>query len=122
MTYWPLCQAMISENSQGLRGLKLHASIDSSRASKLNRLMRLAPPAATYLPNVSITSRAQSAGKKPSAPFLYSLGVFLGRITQVQAFMPFWILPVLACLGSLPPWPTPRALKRNFSPNRRLLG
>src|SRR2546427_13264178 len=28
------CQAVISENSQGFRGLKLHASIDSSRASK----------------------------------------------------------------------------------------
>jgi hypothetical protein len=113
---------VISENSQGLRGLKLHASIDSSRASNFNRLMCFAPPAANNLPNVSITSCAASAQKTP-APYLYSGAVFLGRITQVHAFMPFW--GPASPGGPWNPWNNvpstltgPPALKGNFSPNR----
>src|SRR5882762_7647748 len=112
MTYWPLCQAVISENSQGLRGLKLHASIDSSRASNFNRLMCFAPPAANNLPNVSITSCAASAQKTP-APYLYSGAVFLGRSHKSTPSCHFGVLPPPAGLGilgimSLPPWLAPR--------------
>src|SRR6267143_3609200 len=107
MTYWPLCQAVISENSQGLRGLKLHASIDSSRASKFNRLTRFAPPAANNLPNVSITSCAASAQKTARALPLFRSGV-LGPNHKSTPSCHFGVLPAPAGLGilgimSLPP-------------------
>jgi len=88
---------MISENSQGLQGLKFHVSINSSRASHTNSLMCFAPPAADYLPKVSITRRAGSAGATARAFLLFRTGVPVSNHTNPG-------LP--AILGSCQPWHT----------------
>src|SRR5437762_11912311 len=67
---------------------------------------------------------APAPREQPPAPFFYSVRVFLCRITQIQAFLPFWgpASPGMPWTNAPSEPAVRRALKRNFSPNRRLLG
>jgi len=92
---------VISENSQGLQGLKFHVSIEQCRASNANSWMRFAPPAALVCPRFRSTV-APPLQEKPPAPFFYSVRCSCVESHKSMPSCHLGVLPARACLGLTP--------------------